>query len=74
MRITKAEKIWLFLTVLFYVLYNLPGVPPYGAKIPAMVHALLTVLPLWIVVFAGTAKIFKIYELKEPQKEEGKEC
>lgn len=72
MKITKTEKIWILLTAIFYVLYNLPGVPPYGEKVPAMVHALLTVLPLWIVVFIGTSRVFKIYQLKDDEKGDNK--
>lgn len=64
MKITRAEKIWLAVTVFFYLMYNLPGVPPYGEAIPTMVHALLTILPLWITAYAGMYKIYKIYRLR----------
>ena len=67
MKITKAEKIWLALTVVFYILYNLPGVPPYGEAVPTIIHALLTVLPLWIIAYAGMTRIYKIYKLRDEE-------
>ncbi|MCI9121129.1 MAG: hypothetical protein HFG00_06340 [Oscillibacter sp.] len=71
MKITKTEKIWLALTVLFYVLYNLPGVPPYGQAVPTIVHGLLTVLPLWVIVYIGLARVYKIYTLRDDNGTEG---
>lgn len=64
MKITKAEKIWLFLVVLFFILYNLPGVPSMGDEKGMFIHALLTVVPLWIITYAGMAKVYKVYKLK----------
>lgn len=61
----KTEKVWLILVVLFYVLYNLPGVPAYGDTKGAVIHAVLTVVPLWIIIYVGMAKIFKQQKLKE---------
>ena len=46
MKLTKTEKIWMIVTAVLYILYNLPGVPPYGEAVPTLVHAALTVLPL----------------------------
>ena len=71
MKITKTEKIWLALTVLFCVLYNLPGVPPYGQAVPTIVHGLLTVLPLWVIVYIGLARVYKIYTLRDDNGTEG---
>ena len=71
MKITKTEKIWLALTVLFYVLYNLPGVPPYGQAVLTIVHGLLTVLPLWVIVYIGLARVYKIYTLRDDNGTEG---
>lgn len=65
MKVTKTEKIWLGLTVLFFSLYNLPGVPAYGDARGLLVHALLTVLPLWICVYAGLFKVLRRYKLKK---------
>ena len=48
MKFTKFEKIWLALTVIFYVLYNLPGVPKYGDSTGTFIHGILTVVPIWI--------------------------
>lgn len=64
-KVTKTEKIWLGLTVLFFALYNLPGVPAYGDARGLLVHALLTVLPLWICVYAGLFKVLRRYKLKK---------
>lgn len=72
MKITKTEKVWILLTVIFYVLYNLPGVPSYGDKVGTMLHAALTLIPLWVIVFLGTARVFKIYQLKENNKGDNK--
>jgi len=65
MKITKAEKIWLALTVLFYVLYNLPGIPGYNDARGLIIHALLTVVPLWICVYVGLFKVLRQYRLKK---------
>lgn len=65
MNLTKTEKIWLFLTVLFYVLYNIPGIPGYYDVRGLIVHALLTVLPLWVCVYAGLFKVLHKYRLKK---------
>jgi hypothetical protein len=65
MRITKSEKLWLALTVIFYVLYNLPGVPAMEDAQGMKIHALLTVIPLWILAYAGMKKVYSVYKLKD---------
>lgn len=65
MKITKTEKIWLVLTVLFFVLYNLPGVPGYHDAKGLIIHGLLTVVPLWICVYVGLFKVLRKYRLKK---------
>ena len=70
MKFTKFENIWLALTVIFYVLYNLPGVPKYGDSTGTFIHGILTVVPIWILAYYGMYKINHIYELKEDDKEE----
>ena len=65
MKITKTEKIWLALTVIFYVLYNFPGIPGYYDPKGLIIHALLTVLPLWIVVYVGLIKVLRKYRIKK---------
>ena len=65
MKITKTEKIWLFLTVLFYVLYNIPGIPAYLDAKGLLIHGALTVIPLWICVYVGLVKILRKYRLKK---------
>lgn len=49
----KIEKWWLALVILFYVLYNLPGVPQYGDAKSAILHGALTIIPLWVITYAG---------------------
>lgn len=65
MKLTKTEKIWMIVTAVLYILYNLPRVPPYGEAVPTLVHAALTVLPLWIVVYIGLSRVYKIYKLRD---------
>ena len=65
MKITKAEKIWLFLTVLFYGLYNIPGIPAYLDAKGLLIHGALTVIPLWICVYMGLVKVLRKYRLKK---------
>lgn len=65
MKITKTEKTWLFLTVLFYVLYNIPGVPAYLDAKGLLIHGALTVIPLWICVYVGLVKVLRKYRLKK---------
>ena len=65
MKITKTEIIWLALTVLFYVLYNFPGIPGYYDARGLIIHALLTVVPLWICVYVGLHKVLRKYRLKK---------
>ena len=65
MKLTKTEIIWLVLTILFFVLYNLPGVPGYYDEKGLIIHALLTVLPLWICVYVGLFKVLRKYRLKK---------
>ncbi|MBR3867336.1 MAG: hypothetical protein IKM54_06055 [Butyricicoccus sp.] len=65
MKLTKTEKVWLFLTVLFYVLYNIPGIPGYYDVRGLIIHGLLTVLPLWVCVYVGLFKVLRKYRLKK---------
>jgi hypothetical protein len=55
----KTEKWWLGLTVLFYVLYNFPGIPAYGNAQAALWHGALTLIPLWVIIYVGYFKIMK---------------
>ncbi len=71
MKVTKTEKIWLVIVAAFYLLYNLPGIPAYNEAVPTLVHAALTVIPLWIVVYVGMHRVYKIYALREDMDEEG---
>ena len=61
----KTEKWWLGLTVLFYALYNLPGVPSYGDARGALIHGALTVIPLWVLAYVGMVTVNKQRVLKD---------
>lgn len=53
----KTEKWWLGLVILFYALYNCPGVPPYGDAVTAIWHGALTLIPLWVISYVGMIKL-----------------
>ncbi|MDD6311170.1 MAG: hypothetical protein PUB09_04455 [Firmicutes bacterium] len=72
MKITKTEKIWLIAVIVFYVAYNLPFVPAYGSAKGTIIHGLITLIPLWIAVYIGMFKTFKIHPLRKI-KEKGDE-
>jgi len=65
MRVTKSEKIWLVVVTALYALYNFPGLPAYNEAVPMLVHAALTVIPLWIAVYIGMHKVYKVYKLRD---------
>lgn len=71
MKITRAEKVWLGLVVLFYVLYNLPFVPPYGDAVGTIIHGIATIVPLWIIIYVGFFKINRMYRPKDSFEIEG---
>ena len=60
----RTEKWWLGLVVLFYLLYNLPGVPPFGDAVGALWHGALTLIPLWIVIYVGLFRLNSQRKLK----------
>lgn len=66
----KTEKWWLALVVIFYLLYNLPGVPRYNDPVGAIWHGVLTIVPLWIIVYGGLFLLFKQKKLKETETDE----
>lgn len=65
MKLTKIEKIWLLLTTLFYVLYNLPGVPGLGDSGGMIIHASLTIIPIWVVTYVCMPLVYKKYRLRK---------
>ena len=74
MKITKTEKIWLVAVIAFYICYNLPFVPPYGHAKGAIIHGLVTLIPLWISIYLGLYKVCKIYKLRNRPKKEDSSC
>ena len=69
MKITRAEKIWLGAVLLFYICYNLPFVPAYGDARGAVIHGIITLIPLWIAIYAGLIKICRSYKIKDMPEE-----
>lgn len=65
MKISKEEKIWLISVLTFFILYNLPYVPPYGNAAATIIHAIVTVIPLWISIYVGFVRVCRIYRLKD---------
>ena len=57
MKLTKAEKIWLAVVVIFYILYNLPFFPKYYMPKATILHMVITIIPLWIAIYIGFFKI-----------------
>ena len=51
MKITKTEGIWLIITTILYIAYNIPGVPPYNQPTAPLIHAALTLLPIWVITY-----------------------
>lgn len=66
----KTEKWWLILIVLFYLLYNLPGLPQYGNATGAIWHGLLTLVPLWLIIYFGLFRLLKQKQLREYKNDE----
>jgi hypothetical protein len=72
----KTEKWWLILVILFYLLYNLPGIPSYGNIRGALLHGVLTLVPLWISIYVGlylTAKQRRFADVDHKQNSSNKE-
>ena len=64
----KTEKWWFGLVVLFYALYNIPGLPAYGDSNATILHGALTIIPLWIISYGGMVLLNRQRQLK-PEKE-----
>lgn len=74
MKFTKNEKIWLALTVFFFVMYNMPFLPAYNHPKATLIHALLTLVPLWITVYIGLFKVSSSYKEKKKDRKENPKC
>ena len=70
----KTERIWLACVVFFYICYNLPLVPVYGAAFPTLLHSLLTLVPLWISVYVGLFMVCRKYRLKDHTEIDGRDA
>ena len=64
MKVTRAEKIWLILGVVFYLLYNLPGFPEYNDPVTTVIHGALTVIPIWVICYVGFYMVNKKYKIR----------
>ncbi len=69
MKITKTEKIWLAAVIILYVGYNLPFVPKYNDAPGLLIHAAITLIPLWVVIYVGLFRVFRIYKLRDSAEE-----
>lgn len=65
MKITKKEKIWLGLSLLFLALYYMPGLPEYLDSKGLLIHAALTLIPFFLISWVGNVMINKLYKLKD---------
>lgn len=63
MKLKKSEKLWLIAVIGFYFLYNIPHFPAYGDTHGTLIHAVLTLIPLWVFVYVGMFKVFSEYPL-----------
>ena len=72
MKITKTEWIWLIIITVLYIAYNLPGVPPYDQPTATLIHAALTVVPIWVITYIFLPKVYRIYKLRNENKKEDK--
>lgn len=70
MKITKTEWIWLIVTAVLYIAYNIPGVPAYHQPTATLIHACLTVVPLWVISYIFLPKVYRIYKIREEKKED----
>ncbi len=67
MKLLKIEKYWLIFTVVLFIIFNIPGVPPQGNVTGAILWCVGGMALSWIVHFTINARIFKIYK---PRKTE----
>ena len=67
MKITKTEGIWLIITTILYIAYN---IPPYNQPTATLIHAALTVLPIWVITYIFLPKVYRIYKLRNEKKED----
>ena len=65
MKVTKKEIIWLCLSLLFLVLYYMPGLPAYLDSKGLLIHGVLTLIPFFLVSWIGNAMINKLYKLRD---------
>lgn len=65
MKLTKPEKIWLTFVIIFFFLYNMPFFPAYGRSKATVIHAVLTIAPLWFCVYFGLVRICRKFKLKK---------
>ena len=70
MKITKTEGIWLIITTILYIAYTIPGVPPYNQPTATLIHAALTVVPIWVITYIFLPKVYRIYKLRNEKKED----
>lgn len=75
MKLTRAEKIWLTMIVIFYILYNLPFFPKYYMAKATILHMVITIIPLWIAIYIGFFKVCRgKKKTKKTKEKEGTTC
>lgn len=67
---TKTEGIWLIITTTSTSPTTSPGVPPYNQPTATLIHAALTVLPIWVITYIFLPKVYRIYKLRNEKKED----
>ncbi len=65
MKLLRSEKLWLATVTLFFLLFNAPGVPTYHDAVGLLVHALMTIVPLWVAVYVGLVAMARAWPLRE---------
>lgn len=70
-KLKRTEIVWLFAVTVFYLLYNLPGVPRYDDARGMFIHAVLTIIPVWIAVYIGLIRVNRIEKLRDDQDAAG---
>ena len=46
------------------------SVPPYNQPTATLIHAALTVVPIWVITYIFLPKVYRIYKLRNEKKED----
>ena len=67
-KLKKIEALWLISVIVCYLAYNLPFVPSYNNPKGAIIHGIVTLVPLWISVYLGFFQICKRMKIKDKEE------